>query len=382
MAGERSGGLLSGSFGTLYNLGRAGELTDGDLLGRFLAREDAAESEAAFAVLVERHGAMVLRVCRRILGDSHDADDAFQATFLLLVRKAGTIRSRESVGDWLFRIARRVAVRAGIDAARRRRRLDDLVAERRNSLADRSPASDAAEPTHAALIAEVDRLPERFRAAVVMYYFEGLSTEATAQRLGCARGTVLSRLSRARDRLRSRLERRGVSLEALWPVGAVADRLAWTGTVPSSLAQSTIRDCAALGLAGAAIEGVVPATVAALARGVGRTLAFSRLRIAACLFIVAATGLSIGLAASLGPADEPARPAAKGPQPRGEARENPLIVRGQVLDPDGKPVAGASIVVSGPNYLASLPIASATSGADGRFEAAIPPAVDRWTRRR
>ena len=126
-------------------------------------------------------------------------------------------------------------------------------------------------------------MPERFRAAVVLHYFEGLSTEATARRLGCARGTVLSRLSRARDRLRSRLERRGVSLDAVWPVGAAANRLAWSGTVPSLLVQNTIRAGASLALAGAAIESVVPATVAALARGVARTLVFSRVRTAACL---------------------------------------------------------------------------------------------------
>ena len=136
MARERSGGVLSGQLGMLYSLGTVGEWSDGQLLGRFLAREDPAESEAAFAALVERHGAMVLRVCQRILGDSHDAHDAFQATFLLLVRKASSIRSRESVGDWLFRIARRVAVRAGVDAARRRHRLEALMAERRSSPAD------------------------------------------------------------------------------------------------------------------------------------------------------------------------------------------------------------------------------------------------------
>ena len=111
---------------------RSGNWSDGQLLERFLAREDPAASEAAFAVLVDRHGPMVLRVCAAILGDPHDAHDAFQATFLLLVSKASTIRSRESVGDWLFGIARRVAARASIDAARRRRHLEALMAERRN----------------------------------------------------------------------------------------------------------------------------------------------------------------------------------------------------------------------------------------------------------
>jgi len=371
----------------LYSLGTVGEWSDGQLLGRFLAREDPAESEAAFAALVERHGAMVLRVCQKILGDSHDAHDAFQATFLLLVRKAGSIRSRESVGEWLFRIARRVAVRAGVDAARRRQRLEALMAERRSSPAYAGASPHDAGPDRDSLIAEVDRLPERYRAAVLLHYFEGLSTQATARRLGCARGTVLSRLSRARERLRSRLERRGVSLDTVWPVGAAADRLARNGTVPAQLVHNTIRAASSMALGGAAIESVVPAAVAALARGVARTLAFSRLRTAACLIILAAVGVSIGLAASLHPTDEPSRPAegrgmtapargaaAKGqePQPEGKARGDSLVFRGQVLDPDGKPVAGASIVLSRPENLRP-PQRLATSGADGRFEAAIPP---------
>lgn len=366
----------------LYSLGTVGEWSDGQLLGRFLAREDPAESEAAFAALVERHGAMVLRVCQRILGDSHDTHDAFQATFLLLARKAGSIRSRDSVGEWLFRIARRVAVRAGVDAARRRQRLESLMAEHRGSGA--SPRD--ADPDHESLIAEVDRLPERYRAAVVLHYFEGLSTEATAHRLGCARGTVLSRLSRARERLRSRLERRGVSLGAVWPVGAAADRLARNGTVPAQLVLNTIRAASSMALGGAAIESVVPAGVAALARGVARTLAFSRLPTAACLIILAAVGVSIGLAASLPPADEPPRPAdgpgmsatargaaAKGqvPQPEGKTRGS-LLFRGQVFDPDGKPVAGAWIVLSRPEN-SRPPQRLATSVADGRFEAEISP---------
>ena len=387
MTPERSDGVLSAQLGMLYSLGTVGEWSDGQLLGRFLAREDPAESELAFAALVERHGAMVLRVCQKILGDSHDAHDAFQATFLLLIRKAGSIRNRESVGDWLFRIARRVAVRAGVDAARRRKRLETLMAERLSSPAYAGASPHDAGPDHDSLIAEVDRLPERYRAAVVLYYFEGLSTEATARRLGCARGTVLSRLSRARERLRSRLERRGVSLEAVWPVGAAADRLARNGTVPAQLVHNTIRAASSMALGGAAIESIVPAAVAALARGVARTLAFSRLRAAACLIILVAAGVSIGLAASLHPADEPSRraegprmaapargAAAKGqePGPEGKVRGDSLVFRGQVVDPDGKSVAGASIVLSRPENLRP-PERLATSGADGRFEAAIPP---------
>ena len=103
MASARSSGAAAGQLGSLYSLGAAGSLTDGQLLERFLARDDPAASEAAFTALVDRHGAMVLCVCRRELGDPHDAHDAFQATFLVLVSKAATIRNRESVGGWLVR---------------------------------------------------------------------------------------------------------------------------------------------------------------------------------------------------------------------------------------------------------------------------------------
>jgi RNA polymerase sigma factor (sigma-70 family) len=389
MARERPGGVLSGQLGALFSLGAVGEWSDGQLLGRFLAREDPAESEAAFTVLVERHGAMVLRVCERVLGDSHDAQDAFQATFLLMVRRASTIRSRESVGDWLFRIARRVAMRACANAARRRHHLEALMVERRSSSGAKAAAiPHGADLDYGSLIAEVDRLPERFRVPIVLHYFEGLSTEATARRLGCARGTVLSRLSRARDRLRSRLARRGLSLDAVWPTGAVANRPAWKETVPPLLVQNTIRAGVSLRLAGPTIESLVPSAVAALVHGVARSLAFNRVRTAACLFILVTAGVSFGIAASLERADEPLRPglapviprpalgrSAKGlaAPPQGAARDNLLVFRGQVLDPDGKPVSGAPIVLGRPDT-GQLPQRFATSGTDGRFEAAIPPA--------
>ena len=386
MARERSGDGLAGQLGVLFSLGTIGEWSDGQLLGRFLDRENPVESEAAFAALVERHGAMVLRVCQRALGDSHDAHDAFQATFLLLVRKANRIRSRESVGDWLYRIARRIAVRASVNAARRRHRLEALILERRRLLGAEAAIPRDDRPDYGSLIAEVDRLPERFRAPVMLHYFEGLSTEATARRLGCARGTVLSRLSRARDRLRSRLERRGVSFDAVWPIGGLANRLTGTETVPPLLVQNTIRAGVSLGLASGSIESVVPATVAALVRGVTRTLAISRIRTAACLFILAAAGVSLGIAASLDPVDEPMRAAAASGQaspagrtsatrraalPQVPAAADSLVFRGEVVDPDGKPVAGASVVICDSDGLRP-PRRLATSGIDGRFEAAIP----------
>jgi RNA polymerase sigma factor (sigma-70 family) len=385
MLGARSGGVAAGQLGSLFSLGAAGALTDGQLLERFLTREDPAAAEAAFTALVDRHGPMVLSVCRRELGDLHDAHDAFQATFLVLVSKAGSIRHRETVGGWLFGIARRVAARARADGARRRRHLEQFGLERNLSETGCIAAAPAGpDLDYTPLIDEVDRLPERFRAPVVLHYFEGLSTEATAQRLGCARGTVLSRLARARDRLRRRLEQRGLAPGLLIPTGDALTRWLPAELVPAGLAHRTIRAASSLGLAGAVIESVVPATVASLSRRVARALALSRVSAAAAFFLVAAVGVSIGLAATLQQESKPQRGAAmQKPQARAEKRQTPdsdqgtksehLVLRGQVVDPDGKPVPGAEIMLSvaGP-VLIRDPRRLGASGPDGRFEVNVP----------
>ena len=188
---------------TLFAAGALGGLTDGALLERFASRRDAG-TEAAFAELVERHGPMVMGVCRRILHDPHDAEDAFQATFLVLARKASSIRKADSVASWLHGVALRIGRRAKADAARRR------VYERRSATmkaAETACEQDRSE-SQAELHEEVARLPWRYREPVVLCYLEGLTTEAAAERIGCPQGTVLSRLSRARERLRGRLAHR------------------------------------------------------------------------------------------------------------------------------------------------------------------------------
>jgi RNA polymerase sigma factor (sigma-70 family) len=379
--------LLIGQIGTLYHLGAAGTLSDGQLLERFLSRDDPVASEAAFTALVDRHGAMVLAVCRRILGDANDAHDAFQATFLVLVNKAGTIRNRESVGGWLLGIARRVAARARVDGARRRRHLQQLGAQRLvfEDGGDRPIPADP-EPDFAPLVDEVDRLPERFRAPVVLHYFEGLSTEATAQLLGCPRGTVLSRLARARNRIKQRLEAQGVSFAALIPAGEALTCWIPPAPVPAWLAQTTVKAAGALALAGAAIESVVPATVAALSRGVARTLVLAKVRVVATLTVLAVVSVSIGLAATYTtPTDEPRSAAAadspraavarsKAQSPEEEPPADPVNFRGQVLDSDGKPVAGAEILLV-PAVMDMVdprpPRRLTTTGDDGRFTVAI-----------
>ena len=210
-------------------------LDEGELLGRFATRGD----EAAFEALVERLGPMVLGVCRRMLADPHDVDDAFQATFLVLFRKAGSIRDRDLVAPWLYGVARKVARRARGDRERRAAR------EQGSSVPEavESIESDGFE-VRAMIDEEIGRLPERHRRAVVLCDVEGLSREEAALRLGWSLNMVRGRLERARGRLRDRLTRRGVA-----PTGGAWVTLAGAPPIVSpSLLASTTR--AALGVRG------------------------------------------------------------------------------------------------------------------------------------
>ncbi len=189
----------------LWSAGVLGAESDGQLLERYLGRRDEA-AELAFAALVERHGPMVLRVCRGVLRDAHDSEDAFQATFLVLARRAGSIRTRSSVGSWLHGVAARVA--SASRAARQRRRVHEERA------GQGSPTvCDVVEPSDLAplLDEEIRALPEKFRAPIVTCYMQGLTHEQAAARLGWPVGTVRSRLARGRERLQNRLVRRGIA---------------------------------------------------------------------------------------------------------------------------------------------------------------------------
>src|SRR5262245_33865541 len=191
-------------------LGRLGsapgtDLSDADLLERFRARQE----EAAFTLLVQRHGAMVLRVCRRVLRDAHDAEDAFQATFLVLARKAASVRKQASLGSWLHGVALRVARKARLRTAVREDRERQAVGARSRS----RPADDL---THselrAALDEEIHRLPEKYRAPVVLCCLEGKTHEQVARELRWPKSSVTARLARARELLRPLLARRGVAV--------------------------------------------------------------------------------------------------------------------------------------------------------------------------
>jgi RNA polymerase sigma factor (sigma-70 family) len=267
--------------------------TDAALLTRFATAGDG----RAFAALVERHGAMVLGVCRRTAGQEQDAEDAFQATFLVLARKARTIRRTESVGPWLYGVAARVGRKARAASARRRTRETTLD----ESLAAGSMA-DEADDLAPILDEAVGRLPPRFLRPIVLCYFQGQSTEAAARTLGCPRGTVLSRLARARDRLRSQLIRRGVALSAAAVAAVLAAQA--PAAVPLPLAYSTIQSATPA-------AGPVSAAVAALAKGVLTTMRIAQvLRVAAVTIALGAAGGG-GLLATQAWADRPAAKDAK-----------------------------------------------------------------------
>jgi RNA polymerase sigma factor (sigma-70 family) len=274
---------------TLCRMGVLGNLGDGQLLEGFLGpgRE---EAEASFAALLERHGPMVLRVCRQGLGHVEDAQDAFQATFLVLAARARTIRSRDSLASWLHGTALRVCRRARTDAARRQAHEQTFGRERSGYEA----AFDGDEPPIPELHEELSRLPEAYRSAVILCYLEGLSTEAAARRLGCPKGTVLSRLARARERLRRGLARRGIVAPAgLLAPGPCPEPKA----VAAELVRATTEQALSL-RAGRGLEALAASShVARLAwSALVTTLARPGLILAAC---TAAAVLAVGAGAML-----------------------------------------------------------------------------------
>ena len=299
MAGRRAGQDLGYELAALGAAGRVGDLPDGPLLRRAV-EGDEVTADAAFTALVERHGPMVLRVCRDRLGHAHDAEDAFQATFLVLARRAGSVRRADSVASWLHGVAHKVATRARGVAARR-----DAVERQAAALRPEHANAPAAADMDLDLHAALERLPAKLRDPLILCYFEGLTTDEAAGRLGCPRGTVLSRLARGRDRLRATLTR-AVPVPVAGP--ALDAWLAATpARIPPLLAEATARASSRI-LAGAVPARLVAAPVAALTEGVLRMMFWTKLKslglIAAALMTLA-VGARAGLA-PLGP--EPPAP--------------------------------------------------------------------------
>jgi RNA polymerase sigma factor (sigma-70 family) len=268
--------------------------SDGQLLELFLRRRD----EAAFATLVQRHGPMVLGVCRRVLGDPHEAEDAFQATFLVLVRKAAGIRNRQGVSVWLYGVAWRTALQLKTRAATRRRH------ETRAAHAG-EPAARAEDPELAdlrrLLDEELSRLPAKYRDPLVLCHLEGFTTEQAARQLSWPTGTVAGRLARGRELLRHRLTRRGVALAA---VLALEENLA-PAAVPAALVVLTVQ------AASDSAAGTVSASVAALTQGVLRAMFLNKIKTAALVLLgIGISGGGLSLFALRTPAADPqdARP--------------------------------------------------------------------------
>ncbi|HEX8201941.1 MAG TPA: sigma-70 family RNA polymerase sigma factor [Isosphaeraceae bacterium] len=266
---------------TLFSVGMVGGLTDGQLLERFTTRGGEA-AEMAFVALVERHGPMVVRVCRSILRDEHAAQDAFQATFLVLARKAGTLLVRDSLGPWLHQVAYRVAACARSAVVRRRRH------ERRaTAMVGRAVSEENRDDLGAVLHEELDRLPERWRVPLVLCYLEGLTHEQAARQLGWPLGTVQSRLARGREQLRGRLIRRGLAT-SVGMAGLVLTAGVATAAVPAGLLDSTTR-AAMRAVAGEIAAGGVSTSVVSLTERMLRVMFLNRLKVAAAALVVPLT---------------------------------------------------------------------------------------------
>ena len=288
-------GAVGRQLRTLFNVGAIRDLTDGQLLERF-ATGRGEGAELAFAALVERHGPMVLRVARGVLDDPHDAQDAFQATFLVLVSKARRLWVRDSLGPWLHQVAYRTAtcLRAGVA---RRRRLERLAA-----LTKEASQPRAVDDLARVLLEEVDRLPERYRAPVVLCDLEGRTHEQAARALGWPVGTVKSRQARARDRLRDRLTRRGVA-------PGLAPLAGWP-RIEASLPATLVDKTTVAAVRFVASRAIAPGTAAALAREVIRSMIILRWTKAATLLVTlgaAASGAGLIAAQDQGnkPGDAP-----------------------------------------------------------------------------
>ncbi|WP_165067857.1 sigma-70 family RNA polymerase sigma factor [Paludisphaera rhizosphaerae] len=323
---------------TLFQSGTAIGLTDGEVLRR-VARAADDEAETFFRIIVERHGPMVLRVCRGELGNIHDADDAFQATFLVLAHRLREATRFESIGGWLYGVARRVSARARADAARRRSR-------ERSAVRLAVVGEELSEVGHTlAVQEEVGRLPARYREIIVLCFWEGLTQEQAAARLGCPIGTVRSRSARARDLLRRRLARRGLAPEGVETPSP---------SVPASLALAAARGAAET-VAGRSAEGVVGAYAMELAHRLMRSMLMSKLvstSLVAILAIVASIGLVRAAAtqedrssvkAKAKDLDDPKRPPAS--VRTDYIVDPPDLLLVEVLDAlEGRPISGERLV--------------------------------------
>ncbi len=318
--------------------------TDGELLRVFLSRND----QAAFEILVRRHGPMILRVCRRWLGNVHDAEDVFQATFLILARQATSIRKKESLASWLHGVAFRMATNARRAAARRRK-----YEQQANPIRPTDPACSAAsQEMQTALDEEIHGLPETYREPFVLCGLEHRSCAEAACRLGLSEAAVRNRLTRARKLLQRRLARRGVSLTAALAVIALSGTSA-LAALPRSLVGSTANAAIHLAAGNALTSGLVSAKVVALVEGVTQAMFLSKVKIATVLLValgIVAAGIGVATQRQVAAQQQAPKAPAKDAKPavdKGSAakpgsNDSPkqgaeaVVVSGRVFGPDGK----------------------------------------------
>jgi RNA polymerase sigma factor (sigma-70 family) len=350
--GKRSTNPALREIRTVYSLGALGALSDAELLALFLTRRGA-DADDAFAALVDRHGSTVLGACRRVLGGSSDADDAFQATFIVLARRAGSIARRERLASWLYGVAVRTAKEAKRRASRQRVRETRMI---NVSEADDDPTPDEADLLKL-LDEELSHLPERYRAALVACELEGKSRRDAARELGLPEGTLSTYLARGRKRLRERLLRRGAApsavtgMAATWSVSADA--------VPVSLARSAVDS--ALAYAGrGSLAAPVTGSVTALAERVLAMMFLKRLGL--FVAVLAAAGSVLVAAATLGSTELASDPA----QARDE-NPGPHDFIGRVIDKTGAGVADVQVWMIGGGHANPTTVGTSTTDTRGRF---------------
>jgi RNA polymerase sigma factor (sigma-70 family) len=251
-------------------------MTDGQLLDCFLTQRD----DAAFAALVMRHAPMVWGVCRRVLHHHHDAEDAFQATFLVLVRKAATVEPKEMVGNWLYGVAYQTALKARSVSTRRKEREKQMVEMPEPAVEEREVWHDL-QPL---LDQELSRLPDKYRVPIVLCDLEGKTRKEAARQLGWPEGTVAGQLAVGRKVLARRLARRGVGLSGGALAAVLSHNAAWAG-VPPSVLSSTIQAATVLAAGQAAAAGLISVKVAALTEGVAKTMLLNPLKTATAVLL-------------------------------------------------------------------------------------------------
>ena len=350
-------GILFRQLDRLYRDGTFTAQGDAQLLERYLVRRD----EAAFEALVNLHGPMVLSLCRRFLRDPRDIEDAFQATFLILARRAGSIRKREVLSSWLYGVAYRVAVRSRSDVLRRR-----SYETASTSLEDAAPFdSNDLEEVVPILDQELSRLPEKLRAPLVLCYLKDCTHDQAAAELRWPVGTVRSRLARGRELLRERLTRRGCAPSAaILGVSPGLSLRPFTVSVPPALVRSTVQaanrfaSAAMAGPAGQVLFSSFSGSATTLAQGVLTTMVLSQIKMFGAGLIAA--GLVAGsFGAAPGAGIAPAGPGARQVQPPPPVAPTPVPARGAVIEP---PPPATTSAPPTPHYQVMQGLTPAASG--------------------